>query len=194
MNYKELKGRIRDLGFEDDAAIEENINVVLSGINTAINTIACTVMPITEDYIIEQEGTIKGMTRYNFKELVDGFLGFYKKPRIEIEEELIIFNDYHIENNKTLVIKGSFSGRLMCGYKRMPAVITDKTGDDVEIELEPIVHELVPLLAAYHIWLDDENTKATQYQNLYEDRKNEIMASNIEPTHIKITGGVKWRS
>lgn len=194
MNYKELKSRIRDLGFEDNEAIEENIAVVITGINTAINRIATTVMPIIGTHIIEQSGKDVGIMRYDMSNLVYNFLDFYKKPTVEAREELLCFDDYKIENRKILVLKGSFAGKINCYYKKMPTPITNKTEEEYKIELDAAACELVPLLAAYHIWLDDDDAKAVQYYNMYENNRDELMAVMQESARLKFNGGISWGS
>lgn len=192
MNYGTIKERIRDLGFEDDAAIYDNLDVVVSSINHAINTIATTVRPIIGSFEIEQVGDAEGIVRYKLSELAEGFLALYKKPTYEAGEELQVFEDYKIENRDTVVLRGSFSGRATFYYRKQPMQITRLTEDDYEIELDLIVHELIPFLAAYHIWLDDDEAKATQYYNLYETKRNEIMQIGDEPVRIEFEGGLSW--
>lgn len=192
MTYKELKERIRDLGFEDDNALSDNLELIISGVNTAINHIAQTVSPILDVYVIEQDGTAAGIQRYPMKELVKNFMGFYKKPTIEENERLVPFDDFDIEMRDRLVIKGSFSGKVNVYYKKKPTQITADTEDDFELELDESIQELVPLLAAYHIWLDDDDVKATYYYNLYETRRNELITANTPDKKLSFNGGLSW--
>ena len=63
MNYGELKDQIRDMGFSDDAEIEEFGELIPNSINRAIEEINLNVAPIIETYEIEQDGTGKGLFR-----------------------------------------------------------------------------------------------------------------------------------
>ena len=53
MNYGELKDQIRDMGFSDDAEIEEFGELIPNSINRAIEEINLNVAPIIETYEIE---------------------------------------------------------------------------------------------------------------------------------------------
>ena len=44
-----------------------------------------------------------------------------------------------------------------------------------------MAHSLVPLLAAYYLWLDDEEQKATMYNNLYEQKLNQLLSKKKLP-------------
>lgn len=54
--------------------------------------------------------------------------------------------------------------------------ITDDTTDDFEIDLPERVLYIVPILASYYIWLDDDQVKATMYWNQYDAMKQELSA------------------
>ena len=52
--------------------------------------------------------------------------------------------------------------------------ITDDTEDDFEIDLPERVLYIIPILASYYIWLDDDQVKATMYWNQYDTMKSEL--------------------
>ena len=52
--------------------------------------------------------------------------------------------------------------------------ITDDTTDDFEIDLPERVIYILPVLASYYIWLDDDQVKAVMYWNQYDTMKNEL--------------------
>ena len=56
MNYGELKAQIRDLGFAEDAEIDEFDEVVPNAINRAITEINLIVTPNIGTYKFEQDG------------------------------------------------------------------------------------------------------------------------------------------
>ena len=99
-----------------------------------------------------------------------------------------VFSDYDLEGNDTLVINAddfhgavpdkekdpeaytkasleSYSIRI--SYRATHTPFTGTELDDT-LPLKLRAHHLVPMLAAYYIWLDDEPVKAAQYYNLYE--------------------------
>lgn len=73
-----------------------------------------------------------------------------------------------------------------------PEYITNSTEDNFRINLPDNVLELVPLLASYFIWLDDDNVKSTYYWNTFDENRQRVMASCLQDAKAKITGGLGW--
>ena len=76
-----------------------------------------------------------------------------------------------------------------------PDNITVETEDDIDIDLPDDLQELVPLLASYHIWLDDDERKATMYYNNFVQKRDAIIEANMSTTKATIQptiNGVKW--
>lgn len=195
MNWGELKKQIRDLGFEEDESLEEYESIVATAANTSINTIALDVLPILGRYEFTQEGNESGVKKYDMKELTkeDGVTRFYsfaeENPVRTKNYEYGRFGDFEIEARSILVMDGSISGDFVVYYNRIPTVITPNTSNDFEIELDPVVHTILPLLMAYYVWLDDDERKATMYYNMYESLKNTIISNSII-TKVEIRGGI----
>lgn len=70
--------------------------------------------------------------------------------------------------------------------------ITTDTADNHVMELPDKVTDLAPLLAAYYVWLDDDERKAVYYYNQYEDLKNQILAECQGGSKARIVGGVRF--
>lgn len=73
-----------------------------------------------------------------------------------------------------------------------PQPFTDDTEDDRVIELPDNIIELVPLLASYYAWLDDDQVKAVLYWNSYDFMRTEILNGSLSNKRATITGGVRW--
>ena len=73
-----------------------------------------------------------------------------------------------------------------------PKYITDATEDDFVINLPDNIIELLPLLASYFVWLDDDSVKATLYWNIFDDKRESIVSSCLKDAKATITGGVGW--
>lgn len=102
------------------------------------------------------------------------------------------FTDYEIMNHNTIILNASdYSGDFKVMYKKAH---TKFTGAEEELPLDlPIplkAHHLVPLLASYYVWLEDEPTKAAQYYNLYEQRMTELQQKNEIPKMRVLSGGM----
>ena len=55
--------------------------------------------------------------------------------------------------------------------------MTDQTPDGYELEFEADAAELIPLLASFYLWQDEDERKAVRYRNDYEDLKAQLLAS-----------------
>ena len=132
MTYKELKTKIRDLGFEEDATMSEYSSIVVNACNRAISTIYHTVLSRMESY---------------FK-----------------------FRDFD-------------------WYMPEMDVLTLDTEDDYTLNLPDKLVFLVPLLASYYIWLDDDERKAIMYRNEYEDLKAQIFTECLGGSRCRVVGG-----
>ena len=73
-----------------------------------------------------------------------------------------------------------------------PTAITIDTLDNFVIELPDNLVELVPLLASYYVWLDDDQVKAALYWNSFDSHKQDIINGCLRDIKGKITGGVRW--
>ena len=49
------------------------------------------------------------------------------------------------------------------------------------------MHHLIPLLAAYYLWLDDDERKAVQYYNNYETELSQIIQNENMPKMRVVT-------
>jgi len=67
--------------------------------------------------------------------------------------------------------------------------ITLQTPNDFEIELEPAVANIMPLLMAYRVFKDDEPAKAVQYYNEYMQARNEIEQKQTLRENISVIKG-----
>lgn len=227
MTYQELISNIRDLGFSDDAEMEEFGELVPNSINRAITEINLEVSPIIERYEfdlmgdeVDDTGKVikKGDSGYLYITMPDideNFLDFADTPvhysearpvrkRDEqgnwvtelVETPLYTrFNDYEIEAEDTVVINvddlrlgnnQTYSFRIF--YKVLHEPFDGSQIDD-NVPLPLKTHHLVPLLASYYIWLEDEPTKASQYYNLYEQKKAELTV-NAKPRMRVLSGGI----
>ncbi len=73
-----------------------------------------------------------------------------------------------------------------------PAQLTVDTPDDFILQLPDNIIELVPLLASYYVWLDDDQVKAALYWNSYDAMKQEIIATMSRDVRGVIQGGLGW--
>lgn len=193
MNYGELKKELKALAFEEESTIEEytETDIIPTSINRAISMINNDVMPITKKYEIEQDGQDTQYLYYDMAELTDDFLAFGKNP-VRIDDGTVYrpFGEYEIDDYSTLVISGAVKGKIAVYYRAEHEAYTAETPDTDEIPLAKRVHYLVPLLAAYFVWLDDDATKAAQYYNAYEREAQAVMEETNKPRIRILEGGI----
>ena len=181
MTYQELINEIRDLGFSDDSEIEEfaEAGLLYSAINRAITRINLELYPILEKYEFDISDNDTGYIYITMTDIDDLFLDFADMPVLFERDGANFytkFGDYEIESDNTLVINADKNkGSFRVFYKVAHDTFTGKTSqlkEDLPLQLK--VHHLVPLLASYYVWNEDEPTKAAQYLNLFESEKAEL--------------------
>ena len=181
MTYQELINEIRDLGFSDDSEIEEfaEAGLLYSAINRAITRINLELYPIIEKYEFDISDDDTGYLYITMTDIDDLFLDFADMPVLFERDGANFytkFGDYEIEADNTLVINADKNkGSFRVFYKVAHDAFTGKTAqlkEDLPLQLK--VHHLVPLLASYYVWNEDEPTKAAQYLNLFEAEKAEL--------------------
>ena len=181
MTYQELINEIRDLGFSDDSEIEEfaEAGLLFSAINRAITRINLELYPIIEKYEFDISDDDTGYLYITMTDIDDLFLDFADMPVLFERDGANFytkFGDYEIEADNTLVINADKNkGSFRVFYKVAHDTFTGKTSqlkEDLPLQLK--VHHLVPLLASYYVWNEDEPTKAAQYLNLFEAEKAEL--------------------
>lgn len=117
---------------------------------------------------------------YDFKELTkeDGkvvFDGFADEMTRDDNTEIKPISNFQMVGRDTLVLNGFDTCQFTVYYKKKPTTITESTPDDFEIELDNHIQCLVPVLASFYVWNDDNLQRATQYYNDYEEMRNMIL-------------------
>ena len=204
LNYAEVRKQIQTLGYADLQDMTEFEDNVVNAVNLATRLISLTVRPIKRNFVvrltdIDDEGNPvypKGEDGYitiDMTEHVDDFMGWDGNPYYLNADGRNFINDYFIKDETKIALRGDLPYYMLTiPYKKEPTPITGDTADDFEMEIDKILHPLLPLLATYYVWLDDDSTKATSYYNQYDDMKNQILANNTLKPTLKFNGGVKW--
>lgn len=197
MTYQELINNIKSLGFSDDSEIEEfaESGVLYDSINRAITEINLNVTPIYEKYEIEIDETDTEYLYINMSDIDDAFLEFAETPVLFEQDGKSYyqkFSDYQIETENTIVInaddnKGSF--RIF--YKVQHDLFTGTEAQlDEDLPLPLKAHHLVPLLASYYVWQEDEPAKAAQYYNVFEQKSVAMEDQASKPRMRVLPGGI----
>lgn len=192
MNYGQLKHKLISLGFAEtgDLTEYEDLGYLYDAINQAVDEIALK-FPCHSYYSFSIDDDEEDYIYIDMTSAAKGFLMFGDTPvRYEKDgtEMFRRFSDFEIENDFTVVINPrNNAGEYRIYYEKKCTDITKDTPDTFEFEIPLVAHVLIPLLAAYYLWLDDEKEKATTYQNLYDsllsdiERKKNKPKASVEP-------------
>lgn len=192
MNYGELKKNLISKGFAEEADYEEfeTLGYTFDAINQAVNEIN-NIFPCEAEFDFEIDETDTGILKIDMADR-KGFLSLAETPvwfEKDGEEIWRTFSEYDVKKDRELYIKSDdYEGSFRIYYYKLPTQITKNTPETFEFELPLVAHNLIPLLTAYYLWLDDDERKAVMYKNDYEDardialqRKNKPRA-DVKPT------------
>ena len=213
MTYQEIINNIRDLGFSDDVEMGEFGELVNNAINRSITEININVAPIIEKYEFEITEEDSGYLYITMPDIDENFLDFSDTPVLFAETHYVTedgvrvtkttehyrrFNDFEIEADDTIVIDTdklaigrdaalSFRVFYKAQHEKFEGTNTQLL-EEVPLPLK--AHQLLPLLAAYYVWLEDDPSKASQYYNLYETKANEVLNSlNGNKIRLRVLAG-----
>lgn len=207
MNYSDIKKEIIGLGFSDESELEEFGELVPFAINRSIAEIG-NIYPIYGKIEFEFADEDTGEVRITLSELeeTDGkFLELRPTPVLYKSTNANFFrafNDYSIEREDTVVIdadkyKGTFNVYYSKAMDRYTLIPNDDEHaeayaeqEEKECELPLKAHRLIPLLASYFVWLEDDATKASQYYNLYEQMLARMTSDSTRPRIRIMEGGI----
>lgn len=114
--------------------------------------------------------------RYDFKAISPAFIDFMDKIQ-EADGTYCDIRDFHIEQRSVLVLDGLSKVEYTVFYRKNFTQFSTATADGFLIELDYDKEHLLPLLAAWYVWADDEPAKAAKWRNDYEDYKAGAMRS-----------------
>jgi hypothetical protein len=186
MNFGELKTRVRDLGFTDDTDLTENMNLLISSLNSALQVINSDVRSQIGNYEIIQDGTLTGLNKIDMETetTVNGFVYFdaMDKATREYDNAILPFTDYEVYQDKILVFDKSIEGTFEFYYKKRVPLITSTTADTTALPIAYQVEHLLPFLTAYYCWLDDDAEIASRWYNEYDSQKTEYTNKKTQET------------
>lgn len=197
MTYQEVINHIKSLGFSDDEEIEEfaESGVLYDSINRAITEINLNISPIYGTYEFDIDDSDEGYLYINLTDVDTNFLEFANTPVLyekDGSEYYQKFSDYDIETANTVVINADANkGSFRIFYKRAHDTFTG-TEEQLEtaVPLQLKVQHLLPLLASYYVWQEDEPAKAAQYYNMFEQRSEEFTDPSKNAKVKIIPGGL----
>lgn len=198
LTYKDIKNSVYRLCFLEESEYEDYSEYLEEAVNFALTEIARE-FPLIERCRItsDEEESENGYKIYDMMRLTKDeysdeslFMGFADTdPVIRLSDEgEVEFCDYSILQDRYLVIKKDNVGEFDVFYKKYPKRINENTGNDHRIEFRAEVANLIPLLCAWRIFKDDDETKAALYYNEYLRMKSEITAADTVKKRAVVIG------
>ena len=192
MNYGQIKQNLISLGFAEESDYEEfeELGYTYDAINRAISQIG-NQFPQVAKYEFEIDDSDTGILYVDMTDR-QGFLALAQETPVVFEangdEVFRKFGDYQIEMEHTIVMKADdYAGSFRVYYDKACTTIDSSTPDTFVPEIPDRVHHLIPLLAAYYLWLDDDERKAVQYYNMYETELALILQKQNAPRMRVVT-------
>lgn len=185
MNYGEIKHNIISLGFAEESDYEEleELGYTYDAINRAIREIQ-EHFPYKAKYEFDIDETDTGILYIDMADR-DGFLTLVDTPILferSGEEIYRKFTEYEIEADHIIVMKADdYDGSFRIYYNKLCTQITPSTPDDFVPELPLAAHHLIPTCASYYLWLDDDERKAIQYKNDYDESLSYTLQKTNKP-------------
>ncbi len=109
---------------------------------------------------------------FNIEKIFGDFLAPNDAPEVDGKKVL----GARLEEG-VLYLPKNFSGEISLTYRRAPRYISGEDGEE-EIDISRECEELLPLLVASYLWLDDDSDKANYYMALYKDAMATIKVTN----------------
>lgn len=191
MNLSEIRHNLISLGFAErsDYYEFEVLGYTYDCINRAIATIQ-SIFPQIAKYEFELDDSDTGTIYIDMTDR-PGFLSLAETPvlfEVNGSEVFRKFGDYQVEMGHTIVMNAdAYAGSFRIYYNKACTEIDSTTPDSFVPELPKKVHHLIPLLAAYYLWLDDDERKAVQYYNNYESELSQIIQNENMPKMRVVT-------
>jgi hypothetical protein len=115
---------------------------------------------------------------YDLKRLAPNLAGVLGSPTYLCHGTYLALGEgYLIENRTDLYLPRSATGDYRIRYRVSPQSITTETDSETELALDEDLCQLLPLLAAHYLLLDEDPEKAQQYSLL---RAEAVSASPTE--------------
>lgn len=139
--------------------------------NEALQLLSTAGKYIIKTHQIEQDGAGTGTRRYDLRQVLTDF---YSLDRVYGENGLTM--DWRLEGGRVLALDGGKAGSWLIYYNAYPEQITELTGEEEELAIDPEVAALIPLYIASQIYKHDDIALATMWRNEFEAGREALAA------------------
>ena len=192
MLYSEVKEQILSLGFEDPSVLDDTnyLKVFRDGINKALTFINAD-FPIIGEYTHTLDGTGVDLDEIDFADFsdFDVLLNATIKEEVGGRYQIRPFADFELIQDTKVFVSQTNNGDITFFYRKRPTLVTTSTTDNTVMTIHHKAEQLLPLLASYYIWNDDDPEKASKWRNEYEDMKQLVLRTGQRPISLTFNGG-----
>ena len=192
MLYSEVKEQILSLGFEDPSVLDDTnyLKVFRDGINKALTFINAD-FPNIGEYPITLDGTGVDLEEIDFADFsdFDVLLNATIKEEVGGRYQIRPFADFELVQDTKVFVSQTNNGDITFFYRKRPTLVTTSTTDNTVMTIHHKAEQLLPLLASYYIWNDDDPEKASKWRNEYEDMKQLVLRTGQRPISLTFNGG-----
>jgi len=134
--------------------------------------------------------------RYPLREMVNDFYmlsteDIYYEGDVDISRYMRT-SDFFQEGDTVLVLDRDVPGNYRVYYKAYPQNITQETGDDEILSIDPEVAPLLCLYMASQLYKEDDNSIATTYRNEFEVGFERLKDRASTPSAERFTSESGW--
>lgn len=182
MTGNELYSAVSALGYQTSLEFDDNFY-------TAANIAILTVSRIAPEkrYIALEKVSGSG-EKYDVALLTDDFAGFTDDPI----KELVRGRDYRIESGGRITFIKRLDGEdLTVEYKHQPSHLNADNMED-SIDVLPSLSDLIILLTAFYVLLDDDPDKAMLYFTRYSEQAEKAVRGKRDASYERVLNITGW--
>lgn len=194
MNLGEIRDELRDLGFEEDSTMVEYNDIFLHAVNRATWLVYDTVVIRLKGYykkVLSEKTEVEVVMHLNDDDTTTitttttTTIGDFE-PVVSVDTETRPTEDGDRNSIRT-------NESVKPWYPVRPEVLDESSDDETVIGLPDNTLRITALLAAYYLWLDDDETKAVYYYNMFETfMRTLIETCEMDARATVITNGWGW--
>ena len=177
MTIKELHNATAALGFEDSL---ESAEVFYAAANRALYCANRIRPKISELSLSVSDGQVpthtvngRGYILFSEARTRDDFMCYTPTPVLYGAISMCEGRDYIILGDGDILISADIRGDIRICYYRAPRKMKNDD-EDAKIDLDEDICQILPLLVASYVWMEDESEKAAIYKNLFYSEAREI--------------------
>ena len=199
MRWEQLIQALVDL---NDGETIENDTTIVTSANIALAHLARYIPPKGHITIEQTAGAedipgkvsttfCPGYIQYLLGGMAQDFVSIIGAPHTPAGEDvssLIIVDNY-------ILLPAKYVGTVVIDYRRRPENVTlDTVAYNGEIDVQPSCEDLLALIMAYYVWLEDEPTKAERFLQMFMAQVSaELSARSRSYTHERVKNINGWR-